>query len=45
MRGLRCFKVREKLAPRYIGPFMIMEEREEELKAEFLNLFSYLSES
>jgi hypothetical protein len=27
MRGLRCFKVRDKLAPRFIGPFKIMEKR------------------
>jgi hypothetical protein len=33
MRGLRHFKVRDKLAPRFICPFKIMEEREEELKA------------
>jgi hypothetical protein len=29
MRGLRCFKVRGKLAPRFIGPFMITEKRGE----------------
>jgi hypothetical protein len=45
MRGLRCLKVRGKLTPRFIDPFKIMEEREEELKAEFLNLFSNLFES
>jgi hypothetical protein len=28
MRGLRCFKVRDKLAPRFIGPFKIMEKRD-----------------
>jgi hypothetical protein len=27
MRGLRCFKIRGKLAPRYIGPFKILEQR------------------
>jgi hypothetical protein len=26
-RGLRCFKIRGKLAPRYIGPFKILEQR------------------
>jgi hypothetical protein len=39
MRGLRCFKVRGKLAPRYIGLFKIKEEGEEKLKIEFLNFF------
>jgi hypothetical protein len=29
MRGLRHFKVRGKLAPRYIEPFKIIEERGE----------------
>jgi hypothetical protein len=29
MRGLRCFKVRGKLAPRFIGPFKILERRGE----------------
>jgi hypothetical protein len=33
MRGLCHFKVRGKLVPRFIGPFKITEEREEELKA------------
>jgi hypothetical protein len=32
MLGLQCFKVRGKLAPRFLGPFKITEEREEELK-------------
>jgi hypothetical protein len=27
MRGLRHFKVRGKLAPRFIGPFKILEKR------------------
>jgi hypothetical protein len=27
MRGLRHFKVRDKFAPRFIGPFKIMEKR------------------
>jgi hypothetical protein len=35
MRGLRYFKVRDKVAPRYIGPFKITKESEE-----FLNFFS-----
>jgi hypothetical protein len=39
MRRLRRFKVRGKLAPRFIGPFKIMKEREEEFKAEFLTFF------
>jgi hypothetical protein len=29
MRGLRCFKVWGKLAPRFIGPFKILEKRGE----------------
>jgi hypothetical protein len=29
MRGLRCFKVRGKLAPRFIVPFKILEKRGE----------------
>jgi hypothetical protein len=29
MRGLRHFKFRVKLAPRFIGPFKILEERGE----------------
>jgi hypothetical protein len=29
MRGLRCFKVRCKLAPIFIGPFKILEKRGE----------------
>jgi hypothetical protein len=29
MRGLRRFKIRGKLAPRYIGPFKILEKRGE----------------
>jgi hypothetical protein len=29
MRGLRCFKVRGKLAPRFIRPFKITEKRGE----------------
>jgi hypothetical protein len=45
MRRLRCFKVRGKLAPRLIGPFMITKEREEEFKTGFLNFFSIRSES
>jgi hypothetical protein len=30
MRGLHCFKIRGKLAPRYNGPFKILEQRGEE---------------
>jgi hypothetical protein len=46
MRSLRCFKVRGKLAPRFICPFKITEDREEELKAKkILNFFSGPSES
>jgi hypothetical protein len=40
MRRLRCFKVRGKHAPRFIGSFKIMKEREEEFKEEFLSFFS-----
>jgi hypothetical protein len=29
MRGLRCFKVQGKLAPRFIGSFKILEKRGE----------------
>jgi hypothetical protein len=29
MRGLRCFKLRGKLAPRFIGPFKILAKRGE----------------
>jgi hypothetical protein len=29
MRGLRCFKIRGKLAPRYIGSFKILEKKGE----------------
>jgi hypothetical protein len=29
MRGLHCFKVRGKLALRFIGPFNILEKRDE----------------
>jgi hypothetical protein len=32
MRGLQCFKVQDKLAPRYIALFKITKEREEKLK-------------
>jgi hypothetical protein len=45
IRGLRQFKVRGKLAPRFIGPFKIMKEREEELNVKFLNFFSDPSKS
>jgi hypothetical protein len=33
------FQGTRQIAPRYIGLFKITEEREEELRAEFLNLF------
>jgi hypothetical protein len=29
MRGIRRFKVKEKLAPRYVGPFKIMDRKRE----------------
>jgi hypothetical protein len=29
MRGIRRFKIRGKLAPRYIGPFKVLEQRDE----------------
>jgi hypothetical protein len=45
MRRLQRFKVRGKLAPRFIGPFKITKESEEEFKAEFLSFFSDPSES
>jgi hypothetical protein len=45
MGRLLCFKVRGTLAPRFIGPFKIMKEREEELKAGFSIFFSDPSES
>jgi hypothetical protein len=45
MRDLRYFKVRVKLAPRFIGHFKIMEEREGEGNAEFPNFFFDPSES
>jgi hypothetical protein len=43
MRGLRCFKVCGKLAPRFIGPFKITEKRGEvacqlELPSQFSNV-------
>jgi hypothetical protein len=41
MRGLRHFKVRGKLAPRFIGPFKILERRSE--VAYQLELLSQLS--
>jgi hypothetical protein len=34
-RGLQCFNVRGKIAPRFIGPFRITKEIEDKLKAEF----------
>jgi hypothetical protein len=37
MRGLRRFKVRGKLAPRFIISFKIIEKREEELMTKFPN--------
>jgi threonine dehydratase len=33
MQGLRCFKVRGKLAPMFLGSFKITKKREEVLKA------------
>jgi hypothetical protein len=45
MRKLRCFKVRSKLAPRFIGPFKITYEREEEFKEKLSSFFSDPSES
>jgi hypothetical protein len=45
MRGLCCFKVRGKLAHRFISLFKITEDREEELEAEFPNFFSDPPES
>jgi hypothetical protein len=40
IRRLWCFKVQDKLVPRFIGPFKITKEREEDFKADFLNFFS-----
>jgi hypothetical protein len=45
MSRLRHFKVQGKLVPRFIDPFKIMKESEEDFKAEFPNFFSDLSES
>jgi hypothetical protein len=45
MRRLQHFKVRGKLTPRFIGPFKITKEGEEEFNAVFLNFFSDPSES
>jgi hypothetical protein len=39
MRGLYRFKVQGNLAPRFIDPFNITEEREEELKTSFQHSF------
>jgi hypothetical protein len=44
-RRLQRFKVHGKLTPRFIGPFKIMKEIEEEFKAESPNFFSDQSES
>jgi hypothetical protein len=43
--GLQYFKVRVKLAHRFIDLFKIMEEREERMKVEFLIFFFDLSKS
>jgi hypothetical protein len=45
MRGLRRFKVRDNFASRFIDPFNITEEREEELKASFQVPFFDMFES
>jgi hypothetical protein len=45
MGRLQRFMVRGKLTPRFIDPFKITKEREEEFKADFLNFFSDPSES
>jgi hypothetical protein len=42
MRGLHCLKIRGKLAPRYIGPFKILEQRGE--VAYLLELLPLLSD-
>jgi hypothetical protein len=42
MRGLRCLKIRGKLAPRYIEPFKILEQRGE--AAYLLELLPLLSD-
>jgi hypothetical protein len=34
-RGLQCFNIRGKIAPRFIDPFRITKEIEDKLKAEF----------
>jgi hypothetical protein len=36
MRGLRCFKVRVELAPRFIGSLKTTREREDKFKVELL---------
>jgi hypothetical protein len=38
MRRLRCFKVRGKLTPKFIGLFKITKEREEELEPNFFQI-------
>jgi hypothetical protein len=45
MQGLRHFKVQVKLAPRFISPFKVTKEREEEVMVEYPNFFSNPSES
>jgi hypothetical protein len=50
MRGLRCFNVRGKLTPRFIGPFKILEKKGEvayqlELPPQLSNVYDVFHES